>query len=288
MEMPSIVFKGTDGNECEAFVVAIQDFAFAKGLDEDHQWMLRFARTRLRGKALRWYATLDPAIKKDWDLFVQALFDQYPLADEPGVVEAEIATPVWSTTTFSPAPSTVALPSNPVADRNATGLETSVLPTRQYNPSSTGQQLGLLRVVAEEEGTSIPQYVWWGYAIEEAVVKTILGYAYAHPKGTTLNRHEALVKLYPIRMYQQQRHIYNPTTPRIKLYIKDLELSSGWDLAGVVILCRISSKGFEETKFSTTEVHVDTSGEIIRFVKPGTSLEQDKPEGNFIHPFVRA
>ncbi|KAG9028034.1 hypothetical protein FS837_004006 [Tulasnella sp. UAMH 9824] len=70
-----------DGKECEAFVVAIQDFAFSKGWDEDHSWMLRFAKTRLRGKALRWYTRLDTSIKKDWDLFVRALFDQYPLVE---------------------------------------------------------------------------------------------------------------------------------------------------------------------------------------------------------------
>ncbi|KAG8945867.1 hypothetical protein FRC04_012227 [Tulasnella sp. 424] len=193
-EVLDVVFKGTDGNECEAFVFAIQEFAFAKGLDEDHHWMLRFARTHLRGKALRWSAALDPSIKKDWDLFVQALFDQYPLAEELGV--AEIATPVWSTTTFSPAPSTVALPSNPVADRNATGPKTSVLPTRQYDPSSTGQ-LGLLRIVIEE-GTSIPQYVWWESAAEEEglIVEHSMNSptgSYASPKRTTPNRHEALV-----------------------------------------------------------------------------------------------
>ncbi|KAG8936829.1 hypothetical protein FRC00_007545, partial [Tulasnella sp. 408] len=45
---------------------------------------------------------------------------------------------------------------------------------------------------------------------------------------------------------------------------------------------------YDETKFTTTEVHVDTSGEIIRFVKPGTLLEQDRPKGDPVQPFVRA
>lgn len=45
---------------------------------------------------------------------------------------------------------------------------------------------------------------------------------------------------------------------------------------------------YDETKFTTTEVHVDTSGYLIRFVKPGTILEQDQPKGNPVHPFFRA
>lgn len=88
-----ITFRGTDGNECEAFVVAIRDLALANGKDEDNHWMLRYATTRLRGKALRWHARLDPSVRKDWDLFVQALFEEYPFVE--GRDEDGIATPVW-------------------------------------------------------------------------------------------------------------------------------------------------------------------------------------------------
>lgn len=90
--LPDITFTGTNGNECEAFIVAIRDLAFAQGRDEDHHWMLRFATTRLRGKALRWHARLEPSIKQDWDLFVQALFEEYSFVEESGGLE--IATPV--------------------------------------------------------------------------------------------------------------------------------------------------------------------------------------------------
>ncbi|KAG8930832.1 hypothetical protein FRC01_002217 [Tulasnella sp. 417] len=88
-----IVFRGNDGNECEAFVGAIRDLAFTKGKDEDPNWMLRYATSRLRHKALRWHAKLDPSIRKDWDLFVQALFEEYPLVEERD--EGGIATPLW-------------------------------------------------------------------------------------------------------------------------------------------------------------------------------------------------
>ncbi|KAG8938003.1 hypothetical protein FRC00_003877 [Tulasnella sp. 408] len=88
-----IVFRGINGNECEAFIVAIRDLAFAKGKAEDRQWMLQYATTRLRHKALRWHAKLDPSAQNDWYLFVQALFDEYPLVEEQD--EVGIATPVW-------------------------------------------------------------------------------------------------------------------------------------------------------------------------------------------------
>lgn len=91
--MNDIVFRGTDGNECEAFVAAVRDLAFARGKDEDPNWMVRFATTRLRGKALRWHAGLDPSIRKDWDLLVQAMFKEYPFVQERD--DGGIATPVW-------------------------------------------------------------------------------------------------------------------------------------------------------------------------------------------------
>lgn len=62
--------------------------------------MLDFATTRLRGRALRWHARLDLAIREDWDLFVQALFDEYPQVEEPN--RSEIATPLWYKNVESP------------------------------------------------------------------------------------------------------------------------------------------------------------------------------------------
>lgn len=93
IQNPDIIFWGTDGTECEAFVVAIRDLAFAKGKEEDHHWMIHYATTRLRGKALRWHAKLDLSTQKDWYLFVQALFEEYPFVEGTGKVG--IATPVW-------------------------------------------------------------------------------------------------------------------------------------------------------------------------------------------------
>lgn len=92
---PDIIFKGIDGNECEEFVAALEDLAYTEGWAEDRRRMLFFARSRLRKAALRWFARLEPSVKNDWDLFVQALFDQYPPAVEPLIPNDDgIATPV--------------------------------------------------------------------------------------------------------------------------------------------------------------------------------------------------
>ncbi|KAG9037517.1 hypothetical protein FS837_001429, partial [Tulasnella sp. UAMH 9824] len=173
----NITFRGTDGNECEAFIVAIRDIAFAKGKDEDYNWMLRYATTRLRGKALRWHAKLDLSVQQSWHLLVQALFEEYPSVEERD--GGGIATPVWTTTAFSPAPSTVALPgneSNPItpsvshsrstgAVRPGTAEPSSLLlggelvpPRPVYDSSLPGFQMGRLLVVYEEGRTS-PHYV---------------------------------------------------------------------------------------------------------------------------------
>ncbi|KAG8901074.1 hypothetical protein FRC01_009934, partial [Tulasnella sp. 417] len=113
----NLFFKGTDGNECEAFVVAIRDLAFANGKEEDCHWMLHYATTRLRGKALRWHAKLDPSVRKDWDLFVQALFEEYPFVKDS--VDDEIATPVWSSTTLTLTPPAIGSLLNDVPPHSA-------------------------------------------------------------------------------------------------------------------------------------------------------------------------
>lgn len=308
--VPDIVFKGTDGNECEAFIVAIRDFAFATGREKDRHWMLYFAATRLRGKALRWHARLDSSIKEDWDLFVQALFDQYPLVEEPG--SDEVATPVWSVTAFSPGPSTVALPPNPEADRNLIAQKVPAPPTRQCDTSRTGPQVGLLRIVnTDVEETSIPQYLGW-YAGDPDCT---------HPAMTTFNRYEALVvnflpstephqirclnsnslkpialewshpvpepQYFPLHTYSDFHEV---TTPAANTwgYVKEAwnVLVDGTLQATLSSFSRKSAdEAYEETKFETTEVHV-VGGEIS-FVKPRTLVEQDKPQGSPIHGFVR-
>ncbi|KIO21090.1 hypothetical protein M407DRAFT_29300 [Tulasnella calospora MUT 4182] len=201
-----IVFSGRDGNECEAFIAAIEELAFTEGWSEDEKRMFLFARSRLRQGALRWFARLDPSKKKDWDLFVEALFEQYPPAEAP--TEAEISTPVWSATTFSPSASTAILPSDLTLDSQPniqgeiqvtgrTMRPTTFSGGNAYDPSIPGRRIGLLRIAVENETTG-PQYVWWG--------RSPIYSAPYHSYGsgglkvdlddqlrTTIDRHEALV-----------------------------------------------------------------------------------------------
>lgn len=96
---------------------------------------------------------------------------------------------------------------NPEADRSVRGPSFPIFPsaqagreeshgsyvsnepnssTRQYDASSTGQQIGLLRLISVGvEGTSIPQYVWWGPSNYRGSDSSVT--------MTTINRHEALI-----------------------------------------------------------------------------------------------
>ncbi|KAG8996051.1 hypothetical protein FRB90_012833 [Tulasnella sp. 427] len=331
---PDIVLQGSSGGECEAFVVAIQEYAFATGQDDDPHWMMRCARTRLRGKALRWYAHLDPPVKKDWELFVQAMFDQYPLDDQP--VEGDVRTPVWSSTTFSPGGPAATLPGHSESSHRAQNTDSSVSlehpgfsrhpdyhttcglipPTRRYNPSSTEQQIGLLRIVYEQE-TSIPEYVWWGYNPADGVWIDNLGYSYSYRQRTTPNRQEALIVKflpssglhtiaclnsktgckglaiqYPTTVTDDNNIPIAPqTTSRGAGFTSEVwrVLENGTLEASLSIFSQSAPyQPYEEIKFTTTEVHIDISGDMIYFVKPGAFLRP--PGGNRVgdHASVRA
>ncbi|KIO31368.1 hypothetical protein M407DRAFT_19740 [Tulasnella calospora MUT 4182] len=153
--------------------------------------------------ALRWHAKLDVSVQESWHLFVQALFEEYPLVE----LERDgggIATPVWTATTFSPSPSNIALPGNgvirpphPIPQSPATETVPSresqlsgpfshggelVSPHRVYDPSSTGYQMGRLRIVYEE-GRPGPHYVWWDHEFSVDIKL----------KCVTSNIHEALI-----------------------------------------------------------------------------------------------
>ncbi|KAG8933555.1 hypothetical protein FRC01_008298 [Tulasnella sp. 417] len=234
-----ILFRGIDGNECEAFVVAIRYLACAKGKDEDPNWMLRYATTGLRGKALRWHAKLDPSIRKDWDLFVQALFEAYPFVEEG--CEAEIATPVWSSTTFSPARSITIVAGNDRPQAPAQPAGTKAVPSpiaqpsrelskpvplaRAYDPSLPGCQMGRLLVVYEE-GRWGPHYI-------------------SASQSVTSNVHEALIVTFiPSSGVHQIARDYN-----------------------------IPSEDY----YSTATVYVDISGQSISFVKDSDTPKTTHP-----------
>lgn len=76
-----IVFRGTDADEAESFIQAIRQMAYLQDKDDDSVWMARFATTCLRGRAMRWHARLDATVRKDWDLLVQAILDEWRAED---------------------------------------------------------------------------------------------------------------------------------------------------------------------------------------------------------------
>lgn len=192
---PDIIFKGIDGNECEEFVAALEDLAYTEGWAEDRRRMLFFARSRLRKAALRWFARLEPSVKNDWDLFVQALFDQYPPAVEPLIPNDDgIATPVRSTTTFSPTLSTATLQTNQLGVPSTEGQISIGASPRTYDASLLRIHFGRLRIVYEDE--TPPSYVGRG-TVPEGVFSKELDYKTRYtPKGVkraTLDRQDALL-----------------------------------------------------------------------------------------------
>lgn len=76
------VFLGNDGQECEEFIRAIHNAAYAGGKIRDDAWMADLALTYFSGRALRYYDSLEPEVKRDWSLLRQALLARYPPLDD--------------------------------------------------------------------------------------------------------------------------------------------------------------------------------------------------------------
>ncbi|KAG8900600.1 hypothetical protein FRC00_012111 [Tulasnella sp. 408] len=77
--MPSLVFSGTDKEECRAFVREIRKRAFAQGKENDSDWMIRLAISCFAGNALEWYVTLAGEVQNEWRLLEKAILIDYPL-----------------------------------------------------------------------------------------------------------------------------------------------------------------------------------------------------------------
>ncbi|KAG9040856.1 hypothetical protein FS837_013005 [Tulasnella sp. UAMH 9824] len=76
------IFRGGSGSDCEEFIRAVYAYAFERDKTKDDEWIAAYAATRLSGKALRWYAQQDKAIKLDWSALQVALLNQYPPSDD--------------------------------------------------------------------------------------------------------------------------------------------------------------------------------------------------------------
>ncbi|KAG8894769.1 hypothetical protein FRB99_001004, partial [Tulasnella sp. 403] len=76
-----LVFRGTDttDSECEDFIEAVRQLAFAQGKQRDNEWIIDLVHKSLAGDALRWHAMLPQEIQNDWYRLQQALLTQFPL-----------------------------------------------------------------------------------------------------------------------------------------------------------------------------------------------------------------
>ncbi|KAG8936368.1 hypothetical protein FRC00_008900 [Tulasnella sp. 408] len=81
-------FYGKSGAEAEDFVYQIRQRALHVGKLNDSNWAADFASGCFVGGALRWYMSLEPGVRNDWDSLQQAIFAQYGhgLEQEPPLV----------------------------------------------------------------------------------------------------------------------------------------------------------------------------------------------------------
>ncbi|KIO23601.1 hypothetical protein M407DRAFT_26973 [Tulasnella calospora MUT 4182] len=311
--------EGIDGNECEAFIIAIRDLAFAKGKEEDCHWMLHYATTWLRGKALRWHAKLDPSIQKDWDLFVQALFEEYPFVEEQD--EGGIATPVWTSTTFSPASSTITLPGNDCHLTTAKPMGTEAVtprrarlssslhpggglapPSRVYDSSLPGYQMDHLLVIYEA-GRLGPHYISTSKQptsnVHEALVVTFIPSSRPHYIACFNSRREKLC----VNLWSPDRselHYLTGTTnadqPISVLRSNSQRICRVWSISpdgmlnatlpDLVPNPRDSNYSVPSEYYLASTVYVEISGESISFAKDYSTARPGDPFSGF--PIVRA
>ncbi|KAG9019127.1 hypothetical protein FRB90_006195 [Tulasnella sp. 427] len=101
-------FRGESGSDCEEFIRSIYTYVLQHDKADDDKWTASYAASRLGGPALRWFARLDPAIKKDWATLQVALLDQYsPLddaVDNPAIARLDTQPPSSTVPTPAAAP----------------------------------------------------------------------------------------------------------------------------------------------------------------------------------------
>lgn len=312
-----IVFRGIDGNECEAFIVAIRDLAFAKGKAEDRQWMLQYATTRLRYKALRWHARLDPSAQNDWYLFVQALFGEYPLVEEQD--EVGTATPVWSSTTFSPAPSVTTLPRNNSPTARLAGTEPSLPGTVQsavslpsggevvilppiYDSSLPGYQMGRFRILYEE-GRRGPHYVSTEHCVTMSTHQALIVTFIPSPKAHRIICFDCGDKKLSVRLVPSRFlgfYCLGSTSRAedpVSMYSDHVQyFSNVWSIShdgtlnaalpDIVPNPQETNYYIPSEYHTTTAVYVELSGASISFVKDNIKPQATHPSSGL--PIVRA
>lgn len=78
LEPTLLQFRGEGPEECEKFVAAVINQAFAQGMLGDDRWVADFAATCLAQDALRWWSSLDQKIQTSWRLLRQEMLLAYP------------------------------------------------------------------------------------------------------------------------------------------------------------------------------------------------------------------
>ncbi|KAG8902435.1 hypothetical protein FRC00_007971 [Tulasnella sp. 408] len=75
-------FKGSNWDECIAFIQAIRAAAWAEGKLRDPAWMADFSSLYFSHKSLPWYSKLPIEVRQDWFKLEAALVDRWAPDDE--------------------------------------------------------------------------------------------------------------------------------------------------------------------------------------------------------------
>ncbi|KAG9027156.1 hypothetical protein FS837_004366 [Tulasnella sp. UAMH 9824] len=71
-------FYGKSGEEAEEFVHAVRRRVRDAGKQEDDKWITTIVYDCFVGDALRWYLSLDPSVRLDWEMLQVAILIQWP------------------------------------------------------------------------------------------------------------------------------------------------------------------------------------------------------------------
>ncbi|KAG8985066.1 hypothetical protein FRB90_004954 [Tulasnella sp. 427] len=77
----TIIFKGTNGEECDTFIRHIRRIAFERGKHKDYEWTAGFASYLYSGKALRWHSSLEDNVRENWKLLEQEMIKEFGVAE---------------------------------------------------------------------------------------------------------------------------------------------------------------------------------------------------------------
>ncbi|KAG8947279.1 hypothetical protein FRC04_010855 [Tulasnella sp. 424] len=280
---------------------------------KDEQRLLYFAVSRLRKKALRWYATLDSADRSDWGRFIQALFAKYPETDDT-IASSDLrhfssaGTTVMNDSALEQQGNLLPITSDsPHLGSRVPEIENNLHDSWFTSPQVLSLQssgmgalfIGKLRLVLGAEN-DFPRYIWGGTSQDGTEPGSTVDF-----KKTTMYIDSALIvsfKRYDepysiccvdpelgqrdlgIRLNQNSKHhaiiALNGVIPVDAASETSPDVSRVWNILedSTLQATIVDVSGSNQEIITSTTIHVDLSGDSISFVKDDTELPDGQPQ----------